>query len=167
MTRLRRLVPKDRIFFVTTNLRRGLPKFDSRERDLVCQVVASVRRHRRFRLAGFVVMPDHLHLLVLPASGDTISRLIQEIKYVSGRRVNKLRRRKGALWQKGFFDRFMRTPKEFLETLDYVHQNPVRKGLVAIAHEWQWSSAEAYAGRESIVPVDCLDLPAQTETHLR
>ncbi len=61
----------------------------------------------------------------------------------------------------------MRTPQEFLETLDYIHQNPVRKGLAEKAADWCWSSARAYARMESIIRVDFLDLPAQAEKHFR
>ncbi len=70
------------------------------------------------------------------------------------------------LWQKGFFDRFMRTPQEFLETLEYIHQNPAQKGLVAIPTDWDWSSARAYAGGECIIKIDFLNLSAQTEKPL-
>jgi putative transposase len=108
-------------------------------------------------------MPDHVHLLLLPASGHRISPLIQALKATTSRKVNAARRLRNQLWQKGFFDRFMRTPKEFLETLDYIHQNPVRKGLVDAAVKWRWSSAAAYAGQKCIIAVDFLDLPAQSE----
>ncbi len=60
----------------------------------------------------------------------------------------------------------MRTPAEFLETLDYIHQNPVRKGLVTGPVDWRWSSATAYRGSESIIPVDVLDLPAGSQERL-
>jgi len=111
-------------------------------------------------------MPDHLHLLVRPLPGDPISVLMQELKYVSGRRINIARGSRGTLWQKGFFDHFMRTPKEFAETLDYIHQNPVRKGLAQSAEDWRWSSAPAYAGLECIITIDFIDLPAQSEKPL-
>jgi REP element-mobilizing transposase RayT len=67
-------------------------------------------------LSGFVVMPDHLHLLVLLAFEDTLSRFVQDLKSDTARKINSRRRTSGAFWQKGFFDRFMRTPQEFLET---------------------------------------------------
>ncbi len=167
MTRLRRLVASDKIFFLTTNLQRGLVPFTPIERELLCHTMAAVRRRRQFQLAGFVVMPDHLHLLVRPVPGEPISLLMQGLKYASGRRINVGRRSRGMLWQKGFFDRFMRTPQEFYETLDYIHQNPVRKGIAERAEDWRWSSASAYAGVECIIPVDFIDLPAQSEKPLR
>lgn len=166
MARLRRLVPGGRIFFVTTNLQRGLPLFTPAERDLLCDCLATIQKQRQFQLAGFVAMPDHLHLLVLPAAEDTISALVQELKYLTSRKVNAARHCSGTLWQKGFFDRFMRTGKEFSETLDYMHQNPIRKGLARRPGGWRWSSASAYAARECIIPVDFLRLPAQPEKRL-
>lgn len=167
MTRLRRLVPTGKVFFVTTNLQRGRAHFAPSERDLLCEVIADGRSRRGFRLPGFAVMPDHLHLLVLPAVGDSLSVLMQDLKHVSARAINAMRRRKGKLWQKGFFDRFMRTPKEFFETLDYMHKNPVRKALVSASTDWRWSSASAYAGGACIIPVDFLELPAQSEHRFR
>ncbi|MFQ5664164.1 MAG: transposase [Terriglobia bacterium] len=166
MARLRRLVLSDKIFFLTTNLKRGSSPFTPKERGLLCDAIAAVRTRHQFRLAAFVIMPDHMHLLLRPAAGDTISSIVQELKSVAGRRINTKRDAKGTLWQKGFFDRFMRTPKEFFETFDYLHQNPVRKSLAAAPEEWWWSSAAAYAGLDCIIPVDFLDLPAQSEKRL-
>ncbi len=111
-------------------------------------------------------MPDHVHLLILPAPGDSISKIVQELKYASNRIINAKRKRRGSLWQKGFFDRFTRTPKEFVETLEYMHQNPVRKGLVAMPSAWRWSSASAYLGLDPVIPVDFLDLSAQSEKRI-
>ena len=166
MARLQRLVPTGKVFFVTTNLRRGLPAFSPRERDALCKIIATVRARRRFRLPGYVLMPDHLHLLLLPAAEDTLAAVVQELKFVSGRTINKRRGTRGALWQKGFFDRFMRTAKEFLETLTYLHQNPVRKNLVPAADGWRWSSASAYTGSAGLIAIDFLDLPAEAEKRL-
>ena len=166
MPRLRRLVRGGKAFFITTNLCRGLPALSAPERALLCFELAAVRDRRKAKLAGFVIMPDHAHLLVLPSPQDTISRFVQEFKYTSGRRINTERQTKESLWQKGFFERFMRTPQEFLETLTYMHQNPLRKNLALAADEWQWSSASAYAESECIIPIDFIDLPAEAEKRL-
>jgi REP element-mobilizing transposase RayT len=120
VARLKRLAQSGKAFFVTTNLSRGLPRLVPKEHDLICQAVSQVCRRRRARLSGFVVMPDHLHLLVLLALEDSLSRFVQDLKSGTARRINSRRRTSGAFWQKGFFDRFMRTPQEFLETLDYI-----------------------------------------------
>ena len=167
MGRLGRITQSERLFFVTTNLRRSLRQFNPAERTLICEVFHATRRRRGFRLPGFVVMPDHIHLLVLPTLQDTLSGIVQEIKSVTSRKINARRRKGGPLWQKAFFDHYMRTPTELLETLEYIHQNPLRKGLVTKATDWTWSSARAYASEPSITPVDLLDLPAETEKRFR
>src|SRR3970040_1434916 len=154
MTRLRRLVLSDKIFFLTTNLRRGLAPFSPRERKLLSHTVAAVRRRRQFQLAGFVVMPDHLHLLVRPLPGDPISVLMQELKYVSGRRINIARGSRGTLWQKGFFDHFMRTPKNSAKPLNKIHKTLGRRGLAKGAEDWRCSGPPAYAGLECIITID-------------
>lgn len=166
MPRLRRLLQSGKIFFVTSHRKKGLRDFSAGERDLLCYAIDSVRNGRGFRLPAFVVMPDHIHLLVLPDPEDTISALMQELKQVTAHRINSARHRTGTIWQKGFFDRFMRTPKEVSETLEYIHCNPVRKGLCETPLQWRWSSAAAYHGLPCIIPVDFLELPAQCEKRL-
>ena len=167
MGRLSRIAQSERLFFVTTNLRRSLRHFNPAERTLICEVFHATHRRRGFRLAGFVAMPNLINLLVLPTPQDTLSRIVQEIKSVTSRKINARRRKRGSLWQKAFFDHYMRTPDEFLETLEYIHQNPVHKGLATTATDWTWSSARAYATEHSIIPVDFLDLPAETEKRSR
>ncbi len=104
VARLKRLVQSGIAFFVTTNLSRGLPRLVPKEHDLICQAVLQVCRRRRARLSGFVVMPDHLHLLILLALEDSFSRFVQDLKSGTARRINFRRRTSGAFWQKGFFD---------------------------------------------------------------
>ena len=71
------------------------------------------------------------------------------------------------MWQKNFFDHYMRTPKEFLETLEYIHENPVRRGLANDPEGWQWSSVSAYTRGDCVIPVDMLELPGETEKRFR
>lgn len=161
--RLRRLLRTGKVFFVTTNLQKGLRRFNLKERTVLCEALGAIRLRRGFLLAGFVIMPDHAHFLILPRPEDSLSTITQQWKRIAAIRINSLRRRKGQFWQKGFFDRYMRTPKELLETLNYIHLNPVRKGLVKTPTDWRWSSASSYEGRDCILAVDFLDLPAQSE----
>ena len=163
MPRLRRLLATGEIFFVTTNLQRTLPRFTHAEQKALCETLQTLRQRRDFRLAAFVIMPDHVHFLILPETDDSISAIIQQWKRLSAAQINRLRSRRGQLWQKGFFDRYMRTPKEMMETLEYIHTNPVRKKLAKTSTDWVWSSASAYEGGTCPVPVDFLDLPAQGE----
>lgn len=150
MSRVHRLRAADRIFFVTVNLRRSLPALCDAE---FASILASFEEsHRRlgFLLCGYVLMPDHWHGLLWPHYPLTISRLVQDIKYVSSRRVNRQRGSAGQLWQHQFWDRFVRHAKEFGQRLDYMHFNPVRRGLAAKPEQWRWSSCQNFSLEKSV-----------------
>jgi hypothetical protein len=76
----------------------------------------------------------------LPSVSLSISRVAQDVKYVSARRLNRLRKTHGAVWEHQFWDRFVRHAKEFRQRLEYVQLNPVRKELVARPEDWRRSS---------------------------
>jgi hypothetical protein len=90
-------------------------------------------------------MPDHWHALIWTGYPLTISQVIHDIKVGSARRLHERRGSEGALWQHQFWDRFVRHPKEFRERLEYMHLNPVRKGLASRPEEWRWSSYNNFA----------------------
>ena len=90
--------------------------------------------------------------------------LVQDIKYVSSRRLNRQRRSAGPLWQHQFWDRFVRHAKEFGQRLDYVHFNPVRRGLAATPEQWRWSSCQNFSLEEAVraagpIRIDYVSLP--------
>jgi len=102
-----------------------------------------------------------------------ISRVMESIKVSSTRQTNKLRDDRGVLWQGRFFDRVLRTVKEYHEKVKYVHLNPVRRGLVTEPEEWRWSSVHDYTGRlrepvdtYGVLPVDRVLLPADERTRI-
>ncbi len=130
MSRVQRLRVADRIFFVTVNLRRSLRPFTESEFPSILTSFEDSRRRLGFLLCGYVLMPDHWHALFWSGDPLTISRLVQDIKYVSARRLNARRHSSGPLWQHQFWDRFVRHAREFYQRLAYMHFNPVRDGLV-------------------------------------
>lgn len=84
-------------------------------------------------------------------------------------RINKMRGESGTLWQGRFFDRVLRTVKEYRETVDYIHRNPVEATLAARPEDWPWSSASHYGRRnasDGLLPVDAVELPAEERTRL-
>ncbi len=113
---------------------------------------------------GYVVMPDHWHALIGPTFPLTISRVVQNVKWISARSLNRGRHASGPVWQHQFWDRFVRHAKEFRERLDYMHLNPVRKGFVKRPEEWPWSSYNNFAlDKEEIkrcrMQIDYVHLP--------
>ncbi len=164
MSNVRRLRLADRIFFVTISLRRTLPRFTEQDFPLILEAFDESRRRLGFALCGYVLMPDHWHALIWPRHPLTISRVVQDVKYLSARRINRLRRTEGPLWQHQFWDRIVRHGREFRKRLDYMHYNPVRKGWMARPEAWPWSSycnfsLDAAERRACPIPVDYVPLP--------
>jgi putative transposase len=166
MSNLRRLRVSDRIFFVTVRLRRGSRHFDGSEYPLMIHVLDSSRRRHGFLLGGYVLMPDHWHALIWTRYPLTISKVIHDVKKVSALRLHKNRGTSGPVWQRQFWDRFIRNKKEFGERLDYMHFNPVRKGLVKRPEEWRWSSYNNFSLDSATVAncpiaIDYVQLPEE------
>ncbi|HUS47631.1 MAG TPA: hypothetical protein VM098_05900 [Phycisphaerae bacterium] len=124
----------------------------------------AARTAEPFDLWGFVIMPEHVHLLVLPGDSSRIARILWRIKkpltdrvleWVAVRSPEFLprmehRREDGRVvhrfWQPGGgFDRNLWNARLIHKELSYMHENPVRRGLVAKAADWPWSSARAWA----------------------
>ena len=164
MSRVHRLRLSDRIFFVTVNLRRSLPPFTEAEYPVILSSLDESRRRLGFALCGYVLMPDHWHALLWPRDSITISRVLMDVKSVSALHLNRQRQRHGPLWQHQFWDRFVRHAKEYGQRLNYMHSNPVRKGLVAKPEEWRWSSFRNFSREESEraacpIEIDYVELP--------
>jgi putative transposase len=140
-----RLLVTDRLFFVTVNLRPDIPFLAEGEFPLVIKALAESRRRERFLLAGYVLMPDHWHALIWPSHPLTISRAVQSVKWRAARSLNRHRGTAGVVWQHQFWDRFVRHEKEFGERLEYMHHNPVRRGLAKRPEDWPWSSYGNYS----------------------
>ena len=90
---------------------------------------------------GYVVMPDHVHLLFTLCQGAELSQVMKVFKGYSARRINALLGRKGNLWEKQYHDHGVRDEKDFVTRLHYMLENPERLGLVDRYEEWTYSSA--------------------------
>jgi len=148
MSRLRRIESCDRIFFVTTNLFKGVPPLSPEERSLLLDVLGAQRAAQRFLLLGYVVMPDHAHLLTACLS-VTIQSLMHQWKFKTGYAIQQRRGVHGRFWQPRYFDFICRRGREVSDKLRYIHENPVAAGLVADAACWRWSSPRTTHGRPS------------------
>ena len=139
----------------------------------------AARARQRFDLWAYVIMPEHVHLIILPAEGSKISRILFAIKKPLADRVvawvrenspgfltRMTESRPGGkvtqrFWQAGGgYDRNLWTPKEIHEKVHYVHDNPVRRKLVARPEDWPWSSYLAWErGIDSPLRIDRETVP--------
>ncbi|MFN8635366.1 MAG: transposase [Chloroflexota bacterium] len=95
----------------------------------------------RYRLHAWVVMPNHVHIVLTPDADISMTRIVSSWKSFTATRANELLGRTGAFWQADYFDRFIRDEAHFLAAVSYVEQNPVVGGLCAAPEEWAFSSA--------------------------
>jgi REP element-mobilizing transposase RayT len=173
MSRLRRLVVSSRFFFITCRLLPHRARPSEREFERLARVVRERPQKYHFLLTAWVLLPDHWHAIIFPSFPLTISSVMEAIKVGSTHCINAGRGESGLLWQPGFFDRALRTVKEYYEKVEYIHLNPARAGLVERAEDWRWSSVRDYAGSLSgttgahpILPIDRIPLPAHERARL-
>jgi REP element-mobilizing transposase RayT len=112
--------------------------------EIAALVVACLRdgeqRFHRYQLHSFVVMPNHVHLLVTPDVAAT--RWLGPLKGFTAHEANRVLGRRGQpFWQDESYDRLVRSDTEFERIRNYIESNPVKAELVAAAESWQWSSA--------------------------
>jgi REP-associated tyrosine transposase len=173
MSRLRRLVLSDRYFFVTCNLQRTRNKLQDADFSILARVISARRTEHNFLLTAWVFLPDHWHAIIGVRYPKTISLIMESIKVSSTRQINSSRKEAGRLWQSRFFDRALRTVKEYNKAVEYIHLNPVRRGLVARPEDWPWSSVREYSGslqdestRHPLLPIDRVLLPSDERTRI-
>lgn len=142
---------------------RRLPLFhEDWVKDAFVEQLALTRKRLEFRLFAWVVMPEHAHVLLLPnLETATVSRISTALKrpfagdvlerwrVVGDHRIELLFDSTGAptFWQPGGgYDRNIHSKEELREKINYIHRNPVVRGLVKRQEDWRWSSARWYAG---------------------
>ena len=163
MSRLRRIERTDRIFFVTTNLAKGVPSLSPIERDVVLRALGETRSTDKFLLLGYVVMPDHAHAILAVLCGSLVD-IMHRWKFKAARAIQRARGKHGPLWQARYFDFICRRTRDVANKLDYIHENPVVAGLVGRPDEWRWSSDGFYAKTSApLVVPDIMDLPSDPD----
>jgi putative transposase len=161
------------LHFITCSCYRRLPLFSTaRAKNLFVKILGEVRDRYGFALAGYVVMPNHIHLLIGEPANGTPSTVMQVLKQRVSRRLRRKPRKKmpsqqlrlpfrGAqdilpqFWQPRFYDFNVWSQTKFVEKLHYIHMNPVKRRLVSHPKDWPWSSFSFYAKKDTgLVRID-------------
>jgi|SRR5580693_4977839 putative transposase len=172
---LKRYYGQGQLHFVTFSCYRRLPLLGTvRARNLFVKELERVRREYGFLLVGYVVMPNHVHLLVSEPQKGTPSTVLQMLKQRVSRTIRKTKHPmlKAQLpllfpkfiadlpqfWQPRFYDFNVYSHEKKREKLEYMHANPVTRGLVKHPKDWPWSSFSFYAkGEAGLVEVDLVE----------
>jgi len=109
--------------------------------EIICARILACRDEGAFLLHEFILMPDHLHLLLTPSYTVSLEKAMQLIKGGSSHQIHKQRGGKLQIWQPGFHEWTVRDEDEFRRKLEYIRQNPVAAKLVARPQDWHFGSA--------------------------
>ena len=137
--------------FVTFSCYRRLGYLGSESgRDLFERSLELTRKRYEFVVCGYVVMPEHVHLLVSEPKKALLSKALQALKLSVS-----VQSRERPLWQARYYDFNVHNEEKRVEKLRYMHRNPVKRGLVEKPEQWAWSSFRHYAsGVEGVVEVE-------------
>jgi putative transposase len=148
MSRLRRYYSDGQIYFVTAVTQERRPLLI----DHSVQLLDSIEKYRRelqFRLGPWVLLPDHLHMIIDPQDGS-LSTIMQRIKLSFSKKIRFWQHvLSGKVWQARFWDHIIRDQEDLNRHIDYIHYNPVKHGLVDCPHDWMCSSIYDYGDRYS------------------
>ena len=164
------------IYYVTTVTQNRLPLFVQASFIILLYDSLHFYRHKlNFKLLGYVIMPDHLHLLLWPIGEPTISDIMRDFKKFTATRIIRqvevenrqdwlmafakagvdTGRAKHKVWQDCFWDKVVYTEKFLRQKLNYIHRNPIRAGLVADIEKYPYSSYRNYVlGDDSFIKMD-------------
>ncbi len=129
-------------YFVTTKCAENRSIFQTPENiKILVDTILRYRDQHAYQLHEFVVMPNHLHLLLTPHETTSLEKCIQFIKGASSHEIHKQRTHKLEIWQKSFHDWTIRDESDWHEKTQYIRMNPVRAKLVDKPEDWLPSSA--------------------------
>jgi len=113
-------------------------------RPEIAELVETALLHfdgERYRLLGWCIMPNHVHVVVEPTADNLLDRIVHSWKSYTAHQANRVLGRSGTFWHRDYFDRYMRDEGHLARTVEYVENNPVNAGLVSEPVKWRWSSA--------------------------
>ena len=166
-----RIYGRGHLHFITFSCYRRLPLLRSvRARNVFVKLLDEVRDRWGFSLVGYVVMPEHVHLLIGEPRRGTPSITIQVLKQRVSRRLRRRTRRPGGqlklafaagensvprFWRRRFYDFNVWSLKKRIETLQYMHMNPLKRKLIDHPKDWPWSSFSFYSKlKQGLIRID-------------
>jgi putative transposase len=151
---LKRFQQTGQLHFITSSCFHRRPKFTAAHARAIFELALErVRETYGLCVYGYVVMPEHVHLLISEPEHNAVAHAMQSLKQGVGRRLAL--RAAESFWQERYYDFNVWSEKKFVEKLRYIHRNPVTRGLVERPEDWQWSSFRHYlAGERGVVEIE-------------
>jgi putative transposase len=161
---LKRIYGRGHLHFLTFSCYKRLPLLGTVwARNLFVEELQELQERYEFLLVGYVVMPEHVHMLISEPKEGTLSTVLQMLKQRVSRKMRKNERHASVaglpqFWQPRFYDFNVYSKSKKKEKLEYMHANPVQRGLVKNPGAWMWSSFLFYEkGEAGLVPIDLVE----------
>jgi putative transposase len=153
-TGLVRLQQTGQFHFITFSCYKRQPFLvTTHAKDTVEHLLEQTRNQYGLRIAAYVLMPDHIHLLTNEPSAGTLATLLQVFKQLTARDLKSFQSKQ--FWQRRYYDFNVSSHEKYLEKLQYIHRNPVKRGLVDRPEDYRWSSFCHYAtGAAGVVEIE-------------
>ena len=159
--------------FITCTVLHWIPIFTNKESvSILLESLRYLQKSDNLKIYAYVILENHLHLAV---SSDDISQTIKKFKSYTAKEIIKLLQKNGVktileqlafykkahkthtqyqVWQEGFQPKLIRNEKMMIETIKYIHDNPVKRGYVDECRHWRYSSARDYEGEEGLIEIE-------------
>jgi REP element-mobilizing transposase RayT len=124
-------------YFVTWRLERDQQALNDEEREVVADSIRFFSG-KRYDIEGFVIMDDHVHVVVLPHAGERLEQILHSWKSYTANRLQRDFQRSGIIWQNEYFDRLLRNDAELKEKLKYILRNPAKRWPGVDEYKWVW-----------------------------
>ena len=136
-------ISRETLILVEEYLDKGIGACYLRRLDIAAMVRQAFLFHarRKFDLFAWVIMPNHIHILLRPLPGIHLHKIIHSLKSFTAHEANKILGRTGAFWMREYFDRYIRDEEHFQKAVRYIERNPVKAGLCKEPADWEFSSA--------------------------
>ncbi|MEE8434528.1 MAG: transposase [bacterium] len=130
------------VYFLTWRIHKAQHILGSSERDLIVSALRNFSG-KRYDLIAFVVMDDHVHVVVQPFEKFQIQEIVHSWKSFSANQMQKKFNRVGAIWQAEYFDRIIRDDTEYFEKARYIMNNPIKRWPEIEEYKWVWVKGQS------------------------
>ena len=170
-----KIYEKDGIYFITSSIIEFIPVFTERDYfDIIIDCFKYCQKEKELYIFAYVIMENHWHAIV---SSPELPKVMKEMKSYTAKllikKINESNKKwlinqlkfwkkkfkhdsKFQIWQEGYHPQFIKDEDMFYQKMNYIHMNPVNRGLVNKPEDWRYSSASNYAKIDSVLNIDCI-----------
>jgi putative transposase len=149
--------PQEYVFLTLTTYRKRNVFINDEINESLCEAIRFHIENNHVELAGFAIMPDHIHFLIRPRDW-TVSDFVTNFKAYTGIKTKSIGNFSRKVWRRRYYADQLAGLADFRKKLEKIHTNPVNKKLAAKPHEYLWSSAPNYHGWPGAVKITVADI---------